>query len=86
MPIISEPMVKPWTPPAAEASFAMCRMKRRYDHSSVPEKVTVCPSQPNWAGNADPTKLATWLAAAPVLSGEPAWPAAGEQVMRPRQG
>ena len=38
------------------------------------------------AGVAAPNSAATWLAAVAVLSTVPAKPAAGEQVIRPRQG
>jgi hypothetical protein len=49
-------------------------------------KVTVVPLIEYCVLKADPKKAATCVAAPAVLSGEPVKPAAGEQVMRPRQG
>ena len=48
--------------------------------------MTVSPDTENWAGVALPKKLVTCAAAVAVLSTVPANPAAGEQVIRPRQG
>jgi hypothetical protein len=62
-------------------------MKRRYDHSVGPLYGMVSPFKaPKSDGTALPKNASTCAAAAAVLSTVPAWPAAGEQVMRPRQG
>jgi len=51
-----------------------------------PVQVTVSPDTLKLAGVAVPNSADTCVAAVAVLSTVPAKPAAGEQVMRPRQG
>ena len=61
-------------------------MRRRPQSPDGPVQETVSPEIAKSEGAALPKKAATWLDAVAVLSTLPAWPAAGEQVIRPRQG
>ena len=57
-PIISEPIRKVSTPPAASASRAQCRMKRRNENSAR-ALVTVLPFHARSAGATLPKNAAT---------------------------
>ena len=61
-------------------------MRRRPQSPDGPVQITLWPETLKLAGVAAPNSAATCAAAVAVLSTVPANPAAGEQVIRPRQG
>ena len=61
-------------------------MRRRPQSPGEPVQLTPSPETLKLAGVAAPNSAATCAAAVAVLSTVPAYPAAGEQVIRPRHG
>ncbi len=61
-------------------------MRRRPQSLGEPVKLTVSPVTLKLPGVAAPNSAETCVAVVPVLSADPAKPAAGEQVIRPRHG